>query len=424
MTMQTIEWDLTPSWWGSAWWLQHFGEPSISPHYDEYRKHRSPMAVAYAIEEVLRWVSPRATVVASNTSLIARFDIESEAMFVAQLADERARKSTLRTPEEARLAAPKSLEELRRHTMEWIEDIVSAKRHPFVKPGYPHLNFAVFGGCFSLEVSGLRSPGETFTVCREARVGESDESMLRGLLSDAVAVLDRRSALGEERPAGPGPYLAPAKRSLADLAAAEAKLAAAEARALGDGSDVAEPTASAMLAPGDLGISLIVASGEDGAAEGARDAAVDLGIAHAWELADWRADGKPVFDGQWFEGRPDATVVFVDPLSPVHAATMQRLERDGLRAGGRWYKDRPAKVIDPIAGAGQWARRAELADWLASLWPSLWVPVDKPVRSLHVVGAFESEAPGIAAKTRSCLVAALSLLRQRLRQQQGSESDT
>jgi hypothetical protein len=81
-------------------------------------------------------------------------------------------------------------------------------------------------------------------------------------------------------------------------------------------------------------------------------------------------------------------------------------------------------VIDPIAGAGQWARRAELADWLASLWPSLWVPVDKPVRSLHVVGAFESEAPGIAAKTRSCLVAALSLLRQRLRQQQGSESDT
>lgn len=200
--MKTIEWDLTPSWWSKRWWLEHHPSTAVTIR-DECR---DPRAVAYAIECVVRWVHPGATLVVSDAQLLARFEIEDEEMYLAQRRDEAAAGTLIMTPEEARDTSPKTMEEARKHAHKFIEALVrpyvdaEEKKRAVVKPNFPHINFMLWGRHgpfpqFQLEVNGVRGVHALTVVSQQ---GGSDAEALASMFDAAALVL--RAEVQKEKP--------------------------------------------------------------------------------------------------------------------------------------------------------------------------------------------------------------------------------
>jgi hypothetical protein len=153
------------------------------------------------------------------------------------------------------------------------------------------------------------------------------------------------------------------------------------------------------------GVTRIISNGESGAARGALDAAIGLGIEHG----GWCVKGRGAEDGLVPE-----RYQLEESFSPTPAVAVQRnvVDADGtavfaVSEGGEQGADgvdarrfcrqraRPVRVVD-LGRAAEEAPR--FRDWLD----------EHRIATLHIAGPTEGASPGLAERVRAFLVAALS----------------
>lgn len=189
-----IELDLTPTWWTLDWWLAH------SCYAAEHARGRSPEAVGYAIETIVRWVHPRATVVCSPTHFSVRFAVDSLEQYFAGLADHWVRHGVFGTKEELRASVPQTVEDLRAMVAERIESLVGSRGDMtvYITPPTTRVTFYAWAREMQLVLSG---PGfrdlNVSVMC-----ARSELEGLRDTLQAAAAALTRQLCAAEGEPMG------------------------------------------------------------------------------------------------------------------------------------------------------------------------------------------------------------------------------